>query len=70
MLHATERGLCHLENFTSLAGPAFYRREANDRRITLTRHPQPVPYPASIRTAEGPLTVFDPGFPLYWHVKD
>jgi dihydroorotase len=27
-----------------------------------------VPYPAKIMTGAGPVTLFDPGHPLYWHV--
>ncbi|MDR5651905.1 dihydroorotase [Ruixingdingia sedimenti] len=56
-----------LEAFASLNGPAFYRLPANEDRITLTRG-APVAYPAKIITGAGPVTVFDPGFALHWHV--
>ncbi|MEL6570270.1 MAG: dihydroorotase [Pseudomonadota bacterium] len=56
-----------LEAFTSLNGPAFYGLPANEETITLTKG-EPVAYPASIDTGDGPVTVFDPGFPLHWHV--
>lgn len=59
--------LRQLEAFTSLNGPAFYRMEPNADTITLTRG-DPVAYPARIDTGEGPVTVFDPGFPLHWRV--
>jgi len=63
-----EGALDKLEGFTSLNGPAFYRLPANEATITLTKG-VPVPYPAKIETGAGPVTVFDPGFPLHWHVS-
>jgi dihydroorotase len=56
-----------LEAFSSLNGPAFYRLPPNDSTITLTKG-EPVDYPTHIQTGEGPVTVFDPGFPLHWRV--
>ncbi|MGD9863295.1 MAG: dihydroorotase, partial [Pseudodonghicola sp.] len=56
-----------LEGFASLNGPAFYRLPANEARITLQKG-APVAYPAHIIGGEGPVTVFDPGFPLHWTV--
>ncbi len=61
-----EDALPNLEAFTSLNGPAFYRLPANEDRITLRRTPPD--HPAQIETADGPLTVFDPGFALNWSV--
>ncbi len=58
--------LDRLEAFASLNGPAFYGLPANEDQITLER--QPVTYPSHIDTAEGPVTVFDPGFELNWRV--
>ncbi|MEO9615393.1 MAG: dihydroorotase [Nitratireductor sp.] len=55
-----------LEAFASLNGPAFYRLPPNDTRMTLTRHDAPVTFPAKIDTAEGAVTVFDPGFDVHW----
>ena len=63
-----EGALDRLETYTSLAGPAFYRLPANEDRITLTRQEAPVDYPSTIETGAGSVTVFDPGFPLYWAV--
>lgn len=56
-----------LEAFTSLNGPAFYGLPVNEDTITLTKG-DPVNYPAKIATGDGPVTVFDPGFPLHWRV--
>jgi dihydroorotase len=57
-----------LENFTSLAGPRFYGLAPNEDTVTLTKG-DPVTYPDQIDTADGPVTVFDPGFPLHWRVE-
>ncbi|MEM7090646.1 MAG: dihydroorotase [Pseudomonadota bacterium] len=59
--------LDRLEGFTSLHGPAFYGLPVNTDTLTLAKG-GPVPYPAQIETGEGPVTLFDPGFPLHWHV--
>ena len=56
-----------LEGFVSRNGPAFYRLPVNEGTITLTKG-DPVTYPSHIDTADGPVTVFDPGFDLHWHV--
>lgn len=65
-----EAALDHLEAFASLNGPAFYRLPPNDTRIRLVKREVPFDVPAKIATDEGMLTVFDPGFPLYWHPED
>ena len=59
--------LRQLEAFTSLNGPAFYRLPPNEATIRLVKG-DPVTYPARIETGDGPVTVFDPGFPLHWRV--
>lgn len=65
-----ERALDKLEAFVSINGPAFYRLPVNEETITLQRRDEPVAYPAKIETGAGPVTVFDPMFPLYWAVVD
>lgn len=55
-----------LESFASLNGPAYYRLPVNDATLTLTKHDKAVNFPAKIDTNEGPVTLFDPGFPLFW----
>ena len=37
--------------------------------MTLTKG-DPVPYPDSIATEDGPVTVFDPMMPLHWRVAE
>ncbi|MDU8945320.1 dihydroorotase [Ovoidimarina sediminis] len=61
--------LDRLEGFVSEYGPRFYRLPLNDGTVTLEKGP-PVEYPAQIETGDGPVTVFDPGMPLYWRVVD
>ena len=70
LAHAFEQdgALDRLEGFTSLNGPAFYGLAPNEARLTLTKGDTPAPYPDKIDTDDGPVTVFDPGFPLYWRV--
>ena len=63
-----EGALDKLEAFASLNGPAFYRLPPNEGTITL-RKGDPVTYPAKIESSDGPVTVFDPGYPLHWHVE-
>lgn len=62
-----EDALANLEGFASVNGPAFYRLPVNDTTITLTKG-DPVDYPEKIISEEGEVTLFDPGFPLLWHV--
>ena len=61
--------LDRLERFTSRNGPEFYRLPVNSDTLTLTKQDQPVSYPAKIDTPDGPVTVFDPGFPVHWSVR-
>lgn len=63
-----ENALDKLEAFTSLSGPAYYGLPINSGKITLEKSASAVEYPAKIASAEGDVTVFDPGFPLYWRV--
>ncbi|TVP68777.1 MAG: dihydroorotase [Rhodobacteraceae bacterium] len=66
----TEGALDKLAAFTSRNGPGFYRLPENIGTLTLQKTDTPVIYPAKIETGAGPVTVFDPGFPLYWRVLD
>jgi dihydroorotase len=57
-----------LEAFVSVNGARFYGLPLNEERIRLVKG-DPVTYPAQIETGDGPVTVFDPGFPLHWRVE-
>jgi dihydroorotase len=63
-----EGALERLEAFASLNGPAWYGLPANEETIRLVRRAEPVAFPARIETGAGPVTVFDPMFPLHWDV--
>lgn len=63
-----EGALDRLEAFASLNGPAWYGMPANEETIRLARRPKPVAFPARRETGAGPVTVFDPMFPLHWEV--
>ena len=64
-----EGALNRLEAFTSLNGPAFYRLPVNETTLTLVKHELPQTFPEKILTEAGPVTVFNPGFPVHWHVE-
>lgn len=59
-----------LEGFTSLHGPAFYGLPVNKDTITLTKGDQAVIYPEALQAGDHTVTVFDPGFDLFWKVSD
>ena len=64
-----EGKLGNLAKFASVNGPAFYRLAVNADTLTLEKTEAAATWPAKILTGAGPVTVFDPGFPVYWHVK-
>lgn len=64
-----ENALDRLEAFASLNGPAWYGLAPNEETITLVRRDAAVSFPARIETGAGPVTVFDPMFPLHWEVE-
>jgi dihydroorotase len=63
-----EDAVDRLEGFTSRYGPAFYRLPVNEGTIRLEKRADPCIWPGKIVSNAGPVTVFDPGFPVYWHV--
>jgi dihydroorotase len=65
-----EGALGRLEAFASLNGPAFYRLPPNEGRLTLERAPEAWRPAPEVATGDGPVVVFDPGFPLHWRVID
>ncbi|WP_197916510.1 dihydroorotase [Thiosulfatihalobacter marinus] len=64
-----ENALNRLEAFASRNGPAFYRLPVNAQTLTLTKSDTPTAFPAGIRAGDDTVTVFDPGFPVYWDVS-
>lgn len=65
-----EGALDRLEGFVSLAGARFHGMEPSEERITLIREDKPVSYPGQVSTEAGPVTVFDPGFPIHWRIAE
>ena len=65
-----EDKLDSLEKFTSRNGPAFYGLPVNETNMTLVKGDAPVTFPSAIETGAGPVTVFDPGFDVFWQVED
>jgi len=64
-----EGALDRLEAFASLNGPAWYGLEPNAEQMTLIRRIESLSFPDKIETGAGPVTVFDPMFPLHWDVE-
>ncbi len=60
--------LDRLEAFASVNGPRHYKLPPNEDTITLVRRAAPLAFPAALETPDGPVTLFDPGFPLHWEV--
>ncbi len=65
-----EGKLANLAAFASENGPRFYRLPVNTATLTLEKTTTAAHWPAKIETGAGPVTVFDPGFPVFWHAID
>ncbi|WP_085786063.1 dihydroorotase [Ketogulonicigenium robustum] len=65
-----EGALDKLEGFVALHGAAHYGLPTNSGTLTLVKSDTPVTFPDHIETGVGPVTVFNPGFPLHWRVQD
>src|SRR5690606_1348955 len=61
-----EGALDRLEGFASLRGPRWYGLPASAATVPLSRGHRPAP--ARVEPGAGPVTVFDPGFPIGWHL--
>ncbi|WP_027243648.1 dihydroorotase [Leisingera daeponensis] len=64
-----EGALNKLAGFASEHGPAFYGLPVSDQTLTLTKSETAVAFPEKIETGDGPVTVFDPGFDVYWRAE-
>ncbi|MEM8788746.1 MAG: dihydroorotase [Pseudomonadota bacterium] len=60
--------LDRLADFAGRHGAAWYGLPPPAGRVTLERRDTPAAAPGKIDTGAGPLSVFDPGQPLHWHV--
>ena len=61
-----ENALDRLARFASQNGPAFYRLPVNEDTLTLQK--SAAHFASHVDTAEGPVTIFDPGFVPNWSV--
>ena len=61
-----EDALDHFEAFASVNGPNFYGLPLNQGYLQFTKRSDPVSFPEKIDLQDGQITVFDPGFPLFW----
>ena len=57
-----------IEGFVSLHGAGWYRLPPNDDTIRLIRGP--LTTPGIVGSADGPITLFDPGFEIGWHIEE
>ncbi len=64
-----EGALDRLEGFVAHHGADWYGLPRNAGTITLVKRDAPVAMPDKIDTGVGPVTVFDPMFPLFWEVE-
>ena len=62
-----QAALNKLEAFISINGATFYNLEPNKSFLTLSKG-NPHISPNTISTIEGDITIFDPGYELYWQV--
>ncbi len=65
-----EEKLDNLEQFVSLNGPSFYKIPPNPSKIRLYKSHKPLKFPKKLHTKDGPVTVFDPLFTIYWHTEN
>ncbi|MCG7492862.1 dihydroorotase [Thalassobius sp. Cn5-15] len=63
-----EGKLDNLAKFASENGPNFYRLPVNAGSLTLVKNEAATAFPSHITSEDGPVTVFDPGFPVHWKV--
>lgn len=64
-----EDALDKLEAFASLNGPNFYGLPVNRQRVKFVKQGHPIEYPRQISVQNDHLTVFNPGFPLFWTTR-
>ncbi|WP_027237152.1 dihydroorotase [Leisingera caerulea] len=64
-----EGALDKLAGFASEHGPAFYGLPVSGGSLTLSKGDAPVKFPEKIESGDGPVTVFDPGFDVYWRAE-
>ena len=62
--------LDNLEKFTSINGALHYQMPLNTKKIILKKENKPILFKTSISVGPSNIMVFNPGFPVFWYVKD
>lgn len=57
-----------LAGFAARFGAEFYNLPISGKTLTLTKSAAPTIWPDKLETKAGPVTIFNPGFPVYWQV--
>lgn len=65
-----EGALKNLNAFTSLNGAQFYGLEPDSAELRLIRKSTPAKFPNKVIVGKETVTVFDPGFPIHWHLEN
>ncbi len=60
--------LDRLAGFTSRFGAAFYRLPVSEKTLILSKSDTATIWPEKLDTGAGPVTIFNPGFPVFWQV--
>jgi dihydroorotase len=60
--------LDRLEGFAARFGAGFYGLPVSAKTLTLTKSATPTIWPEKLNTGAGPVTIFNPGFPVFWQV--
>lgn len=64
-----EGALNNLAAFACENGPGFYGLPVNTDKLRLVKRDAPNRFPDKIRFSEGEVTVFDPGFDVFWFTE-
>ena len=65
-----KNSLQNLESFTSQNGCNFYNLDVNKSKILLVKEALPAEFPETVTVFNDEIRVFDPGFKVYWHVRN
>ena len=64
-----ENSLLNLEKFISINGASHYGLKRNKNKIKIFKQCNPIKFRKNIRFNNNYVTIFNPNFPVYWHVK-
>ena len=65
-----EEAMEKLAMFTSISGSNFYKLDVNQEKILLVKESFPTTVPEFVNIADRKIKVFDPGFDVFWHVRE